>query len=121
VFFLGSRSDVPDLLQSWDAFLYATNHDTFGLALVEAMGVGLPIFVNDWSVMQEITRNGDLGQIYETGNVNSLFAKLEDFFNNQQLYNHKAIYNIDQVRILYGIEKHLSGLNDVYQQLITKS
>jgi glycosyltransferase involved in cell wall biosynthesis len=120
VFFLGSRSDVPELFLSWDAFLYATNHDTFGLALVEAMGVGLTVFVNDWPVMQEITRNGDLGYFYETGNVNSLFAKLEDFLNNQQLYNHKAIYNIDQVRILYGIEKHMSCLNNVYQQLITK-
>jgi len=120
VFFLGSRTDVPDLLLSWDAFLYATNHDTFGLALVEAMGVGLPVFVNDWPVMQEITENGNLGHLYETGNVNSLFGKLKDFFNNHQLYNQNSIYNIDRVHNLYGIEKHLSGLHDVYEQLITK-
>jgi glycosyltransferase involved in cell wall biosynthesis len=118
VFFLGSRSDIPELLLSWDAFLYATNHDTFGLALVEAMGSGLPVFVNDWPVMQEITKNGELGYVYETSNIDSLFLKLSDFFDNSSLYQHNAIQKINLVRELYGIEKHLSALNELYNQLI---
>jgi glycosyltransferase involved in cell wall biosynthesis len=117
VFFMGSRSDVPDLLLSWDAFLYATNHDTFGLALVEAMGVGLPVFVNDWPVMQEITRNGELGHVYETGNIASLYQKMSEFFTNYSLYQENAIENIIVVREIYGIEKHLLFLNQQYNQL----
>ena len=120
VFFLGSRSDIPELLLSWDAFLYATNHDTFGLALVEAMGVGLPVFVNDWPVMQEITQNGATGYLYETGSINSLFSKLNDFLDNYFLYQQQAIDNIDTVRKTYGIELHLKTLNTLYQQLIIK-
>jgi glycosyltransferase involved in cell wall biosynthesis len=120
VFFLGSRSDIPELLLSWDAFLYATNHDTFGLAVAEAMGVGLSVFVNNWPVMQEITQNGVYGYLYETSNVNSLFSALNDFFQNHVLYKEHAIGQIETVRNLYGIEMHLKSLNTLYQQLIKK-
>jgi glycosyltransferase involved in cell wall biosynthesis len=120
VFFLGSRSDIPELLLSWDAFLYATNHDTFGLALVEAMGAGLPVFVNDWPVMKEIAQNGALGYVYETGNVISFFSLLNEFFENHSSYLQAAIDHIEIVRSLYGIEKHLNTLNTLYQQLIEK-
>lgn len=58
VHFMGPRSDVPELLASWDAFLYSTDHDTFGIAVVEAIAAGLPTFVNDWEVMKlQITAN----------------------------------------------------------------
>ena len=58
VSFLGSRNDVPLLLPQLDAFVYATDHDTFGIAVVEAMLAGVPVIVNDWEVMREISDEG---------------------------------------------------------------
>ena len=66
VSFLGSRNDVPAILHQLDAFMYATNHDTFGIAVVEAMAVGVPVFVNDWKVMAEITDNGKYATLYKS-------------------------------------------------------
>ena len=66
VSFLGSRDDVPTILQQLDAFVYATDHDTFGIGVVEAMAVGIPVFVNDWEVMTEITDNGKFATLYKS-------------------------------------------------------
>ncbi len=33
VHFLGTRNDVPAILQNIDAFVYSTDHDTFGIAV----------------------------------------------------------------------------------------
>ena len=54
VFFLGGRDDVPAILQYADIFIYSSEHDTFGIAVVEAMAVGLPVVVNDWDVIKEM-------------------------------------------------------------------
>ncbi len=39
--FLGSRQDVPSLLKAMDVFLFPSEHEGFGLALIEAQATGL--------------------------------------------------------------------------------
>ena len=57
VYFLGGRGDVPALLKVMDGFVYSSVHDTFGIAVVEAMAAGLPVVVNDYEVMKEVCGN----------------------------------------------------------------
>jgi len=66
VLFCGMRPDVPALLPQLDAFIYSTDHDTFGLAVIEAIACGIPVFANDWEVMKEVTDNGKLSTLYPT-------------------------------------------------------
>ncbi len=66
VFFLGSRNDVPEILSHLDTFIYSSDHDTFGIAVIEAMYSGIPVFVNDWEVMREITDNAKHGTLYKS-------------------------------------------------------
>ncbi|MGC3976993.1 MAG: glycosyltransferase family 4 protein [Paludibacteraceae bacterium] len=40
VSFLGIRNDVPEILSELDVFIYSTEHDTFGIAVAEAMAAG---------------------------------------------------------------------------------
>ena len=54
VHFMGSRNDVPSILKTIDGFVYSTEHDTFGIAVIEAIAAGLPVVVNDWPVMKEV-------------------------------------------------------------------
>jgi len=59
VSFLGLRNDVPVILPQMNAFIYSTEHDTFGIASLG--GNGLPIFrclSTIGAVMQEITGQG---------------------------------------------------------------
>jgi glycosyltransferase involved in cell wall biosynthesis len=47
VLFLGSRSDVPKLLCVMDAFLFPSNFEGLGIALIEAQCNGLPCVISD--------------------------------------------------------------------------
>ena len=117
VTFLGSRNDVPEILQQLDAFIYSTNHDTFGIALVEAMAVGIPVFVNDWGVMLEITENGKYATIYKTKDEDDLLQQFMLFLQNKQVYQDKARQASLFVRERYSIEKHIEALKEVYERL----
>lgn len=63
--FLGSRCDIPDLMQSMDLFILPSLFEGFPVTLVEAQAAGLPIIASD-----TISKETNI-----TGNVNYLSLK----------------------------------------------
>ncbi len=117
VYFLGVRSDVSAILDELDAFIYATNHDTFGIAVVEALATGTPVFVNDWTVMREVTEEGRFGILYKTKDTEDLLVKFQSFLANQNEYLEKSREDAKAVQNKYGISNHLSLLRNIYLKL----
>lgn len=120
VHFLGGRDDVPELLRDMDAFVYSSWSETFGIAPVEAMAMGLPTFVNDLGVFVEISQNGELAVLYKSGNIQDLCAKFADFMHNRQLYYDRAMANASKIRNLYSIAAHINSLHSLYLQILSK-
>ena len=73
--FVGLRSDINDILNSLDIFVFSSNHDTFGIAVVEAMLSNLPVIVNDLSPLMEVTNNGRYAKLFKSRDVNDLKEK----------------------------------------------
>ena len=117
VLFLGVRADVPNILSQSDAFLYTSEHDTFGIAVVEAIASGIPVFVNDWDVMREITEDGKLVNLYKSKDEEDLLEKFMLFLQNKKAYKEQAVENAKMIRNKFGIEKHISELRTLYQSL----
>ena len=114
VTFLGNRSDIPWLLSRMDLFFYASEHDTFGIAVIEALAVGLPVLVNDWAVMKEITQDGALAMLYRTDDLEDCLTKIRNFarFNGDDRPDCSRTMAV--VRERYSIEGHLRKLNEIY-------
>ena len=120
VHFVGGRSDVPAILQHMDAFVYATNRDTFGIAVIEAVAAGLPAIVNDWEVMKEVTNNGEWASLYKTMDVADCADKLEVVLKNKEQRKEAALRNAEAVRQKFSIENHILNLNEVYEKTLEK-
>ena len=118
VSFLGQRSDVPAILPQLDAFVYSTVHDTFGIAVVEAIAAGIPVFVNDWGVMQEVTDGGNWATLYRSKDENDLLQRFLNFCQNREDYSKKAHQNARAVRERYGIKHYLDRLKAIYRSLL---
>ena len=114
VTFLGNPSDIPWLLSQMDLFFYASEHDTFGIAVIEALAAGLPVLVNNWAVMQEITQDGELAMLFRTDDLEDCLTKIRNFvrFNGDVRPNCSQAMAV--VRERYSIEGHLRKLNEFY-------
>lgn len=117
VHFLGGCDNVPFLLSQLDAFIYCSEHDTFGIAVIEAIAAGIPVFVNDWDVMSEITNNGKMATLYKTGDIGDLYEKFQTLLNNYDM----AITQTGEKAILarekYSISTHIENLFEHYNKL----
>ena len=117
VHFLGGREDVPELLKTMDGFVYSTEHDTFGIAVIEAIAAGVPVIVNDWDVIMEITNHGEWATIYPTGDAAQLAETMKQLIEQPVGYMKKAKEYAKQVRRKYSIENHIERLSAMYDKV----
>jgi glycosyltransferase involved in cell wall biosynthesis len=119
VIFAGPRYDVPNFNTQLDAFLYATDHDTFGIAVIEAMSKSIPVFINDWKVFLEITDNGKHAIVFKSKNEKDLLIQFLNFLDNMDKFRQKAKQDADWVRKQYSIQTHIKNLRDIYRNALS--
>jgi glycosyltransferase involved in cell wall biosynthesis len=61
--FLGSRSDVPDLLRASDLFVHPSREEGFSNAILEAMAAGLPVVACNVGGNPEVIVDGETGRL----------------------------------------------------------
>jgi glycosyltransferase involved in cell wall biosynthesis len=54
VFLIGPRSDVPDVLAAFDAFVHPAIAESFGMVIVEAMAMGRPVLSTPVGIAREV-------------------------------------------------------------------
>lgn len=113
--FVGGRGDVPAILQHIDGFVYSTEHDTFGIAVVEALGAGVPVVANDWTVMKEITQNGKWGGLYKTNDYQGCVWAILELLQHIEQRKQEARQQAVAVREKYAIENHIKQLGELYE------
>ncbi len=118
VHFLGGRNDVPSILKSIDGFVYSTEHDTFGIAVIEAIAAELPVVVNDWPVMKEVCGEENDGiRYFKTDDSDDAAAKIALLLKEIAKSKKVAKANANTVRSRFSIDQHINNLNDIYLTL----
>jgi glycosyltransferase involved in cell wall biosynthesis len=75
--FLGSRHDVPQLLGASDVFVFASENEGFGLAVLEAMAASLPTVAFRIPSLKEFVVPGITGTLVEGRDVGCLAAETD--------------------------------------------
>lgn len=70
--FLGYRSDVPDLVAAADIFAFPSIYEGLGGAVIEAMGLGVPVVASDIPVLAAVVNDGESGVLTPTGDPAAL-------------------------------------------------
>ena len=117
VHFVGSRGDVPAILQHIDGFVFSTIRDTFGIAVIEAVSAGVPTLTNDWAVMKEISCEGLYFDLFRTGDENDCCLKMQQLIADQVNRKRKAFINGAAIKEIYSIDNHIIALGRIYSKI----
>jgi len=113
--FLGSRSDVPELLGASDIAVLATHTEGFGIVLAEAMSAKIPVIATDIAVCREVLDAGRCGLLMPPRDVEALAGAIRRLVEDVELSNHLVQEGFKRAAELYDI-KHLV---DKYAALLT--
>ena len=75
-FFLGRRSDIPELLAISDLFVMTSYHEGLPRAMMEAMAMEKPVIAYNIRGIKDLVEDGVNGYLVPFGNVNALAEKI---------------------------------------------
>ena len=118
--FLGKQEAVGELLAVADLFLMPSEHESFGLAALEAMACEVPVISSNAGGIPEVNIHGVTGFLSDVGNVeemakNAVFILSEE--ERKQTFR-KAAYAQAKT---FDIQEILPLYENYYQQVINKA
>ncbi len=116
--FLGERSDVPRLLTLLDLFVLSSVKEPFGLVLLEAMVMKVPIICSDSGGPKEIIENEVNGLKVSPRNVKDLSAKITQYIENVDQYHHLVEKGYETVCQNFDLKKIVLKLERIYEQVL---
>jgi len=117
VTFLGARSsiEIAELLKEHDIFVSSSLHETFGVAIIEALASGLPVVATNCGGPLD-TINEKNGKICKKADAESLFEAILYVYTNYLLYSPESIrQNAEQK---YGKASVINQLLIAYNEVV---
>lgn len=82
--FLGSRTDVAELVASSYIGVQSSNWEGFGLTAVELMAAGKPVIATDVDGLKQVVQGA--GEIFNVGNASELAASVNKLLADNEYY-----------------------------------
>jgi glycosyltransferase involved in cell wall biosynthesis len=82
--FLGYRKDIPELLSAADIYVHTSVVEGFGIAIIEAMAIGLPVVATNVGGIPEIITNGENGILVPPENPQALAKAIVDLIEHPE-------------------------------------
>ncbi len=96
--FLGFRSDIPALCRAADIFCFPSLQEGLPVALMEAMGIGLPAVASAIRGNEDLLQNGEGGYLYAPTDVQGFSEGIRKLANDPDLRVKMGQNNAKQIK-----------------------
>jgi N-acetyl-alpha-D-glucosaminyl L-malate synthase BshA len=117
VIFIGKVRDTAHVLELSDVFLLPSETESFGLAALEAMAVGVPVISSNTGGIPEVNIHGETGYLSNVGDVDDMALNTLKILNDDaqlKLFKENALKRSRH----FDIEKILPMYEAVYNKLV---
>ena len=117
IVYVGDKNDHANYISQLDAFVYHSDNEVVALPVIKAMMMGVNVIVNDSEMIKEITHNGKYATLYKTKDEVSFAEKTRYILLGLDDFKIIAETVKEECRMIFSIEKHISGLINIYNQI----
>jgi glycosyltransferase involved in cell wall biosynthesis len=115
--FLGTRRDLPLIYRALDLFVQPSRWEGLPLALLQAMGAGLPVLATRVSGVREVVNEGRNGRLVEPGDATALARVLLELYRQPELRARLGAAARLTIQEGYSLEAMLAQLEQLYLEL----
>jgi N-acetyl-alpha-D-glucosaminyl L-malate synthase BshA len=84
VVFLGDQEFIAKVLPAGDVFLLPSEHESFGLAALEAMSCAIPVVASNIGGLHEVIDDGETGFLFDPHDVEGMSATILGLFRDEK-------------------------------------
>jgi len=110
VIFTGYQSPPGGIVPAFDISVLASRKETFGLVVIEAMALGIPVIATNAGGVPEIVEEGRTGLLVPPEDPPALAAAILRLYRAPQLRRVLSEAGISQTRAKFGMDIHLLNL-----------
>ncbi len=117
---LGSRSDVFDLMNAADIYCQPNlGPEPFGVVFVEAMYAGIPIVTSNMGGPAEFVSN-ECGRLVNAGNTQELVGALRLLLGDSSLRSQLGNRGQEIATSMFDFETNIRDLNRTFEELVAR-
>ena len=112
------NAQVPEELSKADIFCALSHHESFGVAVVEAMAMKVPVVVSDADGFKEVVNDSETGFIVKKYDILACKQALEKLALDERLRANMGEAGRQRVENLFDWEKNVDIMEAVYYKLL---
>ncbi|MBU2541470.1 MAG: glycosyltransferase [Candidatus Omnitrophica bacterium] len=121
VMFLEDRRDIAEIMAASDIFVFPSLYEGFGIALVEAMAVGLPIIASDIDSLKEIVSDRKEAILVQKQNPKILADAISELVRDEKLRRHLGENARKKAFELFNAKGLVRKLQTFYEERLTNA
>ena len=115
--FVGSRTDVPDLLRASDLFVHPSREEGFSNAILEAMAAGLPVVACDVGGNPEAVVDGETGRLVPSRNAAAFASAIAELLADPEKRKAMRKAGRHHATERFSLDRMVGEMESLYESL----
>ncbi|MCP4724523.1 MAG: N-acetyl-alpha-D-glucosaminyl L-malate synthase BshA [bacterium] len=116
--FLGKQNAIPDYLSIADLLVCASENESFGMTILEAMSCGVPVVAYKIGGIPEIIRDGKQGYMVPNDDADSFVESCVSILSDDDLHDRMAISGVKRAGNAFSTETIIPKYEAFYRKII---
>lgn len=118
VVFLGDQEFIADILPAADVFLLPSEHESFGLAALEAMSCGVPPVTSNIGGLREVIRDGETGFLLDPHDVGGMRDVVVRLLEDGEWRRQVGLKARERAKRDFGRDKVVAEYLKLYERIL---
>lgn len=119
VIFVGHQTDLRPFYSAMDIFLLPSQREGFGMVVVEAMFMGLPVIASDVGGLPSIVQNGETGFLVKPLNPAEISEKIKSLYANKPLRTRMGEAGKARAYKVFHAQRYVQDVEAVYKEVLS--
>jgi len=115
--FLGSRNDIPQVMNALDIFVLPSLREPFGIVAIEAQACGKPVIATQVGGIPETLRNGETGFLIQPAESRKLAEAIINLLENKTKMRQMGMAGRKRVEKLFSTKRMIEKTEQLYRMM----
>lgn len=116
--FTGFINDIEDEMVKFDIYVQPSLSESFGLAIVQAMSLGIPIVATNTGGIPEVVTTGKSGILVEVGKSQALAEAILELLRDKSKAKEMGKLAAEEAKIKFNMKEMVKETEGIYDEIV---